>query len=68
MLDLAWSPGHFCRSYEASEACCAVRSTRRSVRLLVALYTHALLIVILMIFSRNVFSAAIRTTLLPLLR
>jgi hypothetical protein len=62
------SPGYICKQYEASEACCGASSTRRSVRFLVALYTHALMVVILMIFSRNVFSTAIRTTLLPLLR
>ena len=61
------SPGYICRSYEASEACCAAPSTRRSVRFLVALYTHAWMVVILVIFSRNVFSTVIRTTLLPLL-
>jgi hypothetical protein len=62
------SPGHICSQYEASEACCATASTRRSVRFLVALYSHALMVVILVIFSRNVFSTVIRTTLLPLLR
>jgi hypothetical protein len=62
------SPGYICRPYEASNDCCAAPSTRRSVRFLVALYTHALKVVILVIFSRNVFSTAIRTTLLPLLR
>jgi len=61
------SLGYTCRSYEASEACCAARSTRRSGRFLVTLYTHALMVVILVIFSRNVFSTVIRTTLLPLL-
>jgi hypothetical protein len=61
------SPGYICRSYEPSEACCAAPSTRRSVRFLVVLYTHALMVVILVIFSRNVFSTVIRTTLLPLL-
>ena len=43
-------------------------ATRRSARFPVALYTHALMVVILVIFSQNVFSTAIRTTLLPLLR
>jgi len=42
-------------------------STRGSVQLLVALYIHALALVILVVFSRNVFSTTIRTTLLPLL-
>ena len=62
------SPGYIRRSYEASKACCAAPSTRHSMRFLVALYTHALMVVILVIFSRNVFSTAIRTVLLPLLR
>jgi hypothetical protein len=62
------SPGYICRSYEPSQACCAAPSTRRSVRFLVAPYTHALMVVILVIFSRNVFSTAIRTALLPLLQ
>jgi hypothetical protein len=47
---------------------CAAPSTRRSVQFLVAAYIHALMLVILVIFSRNVFSTAIRTALSPLLR
>ena len=47
---------------------CAAPSTRRSVQFLAALYIHALALVILVVFSRNVFSTAIRTTFLPLLR
>jgi len=47
---------------------CALPSTRRSVQFLAALYIHALALVSLMVFSRNVFSTAIRATLLPLLR
>ena len=47
---------------------CAPPSTRRSLQFLAPLYIHALVLVILMVFSRNVFSTAIRTTLLPLLR
>jgi len=43
-------------------------STRRSVQFLAGLYIHALALVILVVFSRNVFSTAIRTTLLALLR
>ena len=43
-------------------------STRRSVQFLVALYIHALVLVILMVSSRNVFSTAFRSALLPLLR
>jgi hypothetical protein len=47
---------------------CVPPSRRRSVQFLAALYIHALVLTILMVFSRNVFSTAIRTTLLPLLR
>jgi hypothetical protein len=47
---------------------CAARSTRRSVHFLAVLYIHAFAFVILVVYSRNVFSTAIRTTLLPLLR
>jgi hypothetical protein len=47
---------------------CVPPSRRRSVEFLAALYIHALGLVILVVFSRNVFSTAIRTTLLPLLR
>jgi hypothetical protein len=47
---------------------CAAPSTRGSVQFLVALYIHALALVILVVFSRNVFFTTIRTTLLPLLR
>jgi hypothetical protein len=47
---------------------CAAPSTRRSVQFLMALYIHALALVILVVFSRNVFSTAIRAMLLPLLR
>ena len=43
-------------------------STRHSVQFLAALYIHALALVILVVFSRNVLSTRIRTTLLPLLR
>jgi hypothetical protein len=47
---------------------CAPLSTRHSVQFLAALYIHALVLVILVIFSRNVFSTVIRTTLLPMFR
>jgi hypothetical protein len=47
---------------------CVASSTRRSVQFLAALYIHALTLVILVVFSRNVFSMAIRTALLALLR
>jgi hypothetical protein len=53
---------------KTKRASCAAPSTRRSVQFLAALYIHALALVILVVFSRNVFSTAIRTTLLPLLR
>jgi len=46
----------------------AAPSTRRSVQFLAALYIHALVLVILVVFSRNVLSTAIRTVILPLLR
>jgi hypothetical protein len=47
---------------------CAPPSTRGSVQFLAALYIHALVLVILMVFSRNVFSTTVRNFLLPLLR
>jgi hypothetical protein len=47
---------------------CAPPSRRRSVQFLAALYIHALALVILMVFSRNVFSTTIRSVLLSLLR
>jgi hypothetical protein len=47
---------------------CVASSARRSVQFLTALYIHALALVILVVFSRNVFSTTIRTALLPLLR
>jgi hypothetical protein len=43
-------------------------STRRSVQVLAALYIHALALVILVVFSRNVFSTTIRTVFSSLLR
>jgi hypothetical protein len=43
-------------------------STRRSPQFLAALYIHTLMLVILVVFSRNMFSTAIRTVLLALLR
>jgi hypothetical protein len=46
----------------------AAPSTRPSVQFLAALYIHALVLAILVVFSRNVFSRAIRTVILPLLR
>jgi len=58
------SLGYICRSNKASWA---APSARRSARFLVALYAHALMVMILVIFSRNVFSRAIRHMLLPLL-
>jgi hypothetical protein len=47
---------------------CAAPSTRRSVQFLAALYIRGLMLVIPIVFSPNVFSTAIRTTLLLLLR
>ena len=47
---------------------CAAPSTRRSVQCSAAVYIHALALVILVVFSRNVFSTTIRTMLLALLR
>jgi hypothetical protein len=62
------SPGCICRLHKASEASCATPSTRPAMRFLAALYIQSLMVVLLVIFSRNVFSTAIRTVLLPLLR
>jgi hypothetical protein len=42
---------------------CVAPSTRLSVQFLAALYIHALALAILVVFSRNVFSTGIRTTL-----
>jgi hypothetical protein len=47
---------------------CASPSRRGSVQFLAVLYIHALALVILVVFSRNVLSTAIRTALSPLLR
>jgi hypothetical protein len=46
----------------------AASLTRRSVQILATLYIHTMALVILVVFSRNVFSATIRSVLLPLLR
>jgi hypothetical protein len=43
-------------------------STRRFLQFLAALYIHTLMVGILVVFSRNLFSTAIRTVLLALLR
>ncbi len=53
---------------EMKRVSCAASSTRRSVQFLVALYSHALALVSLAVFSRNVFSTVIRTAFLALLR
>jgi hypothetical protein len=53
---------------EKKRGSCAAPSTRRSVQFLTALYIHALALVILVVFSRNVLSTTIRTTLLAVLR
>jgi hypothetical protein len=44
-------------------AACSVRSTRRAVQFLAAMYIHVLMLLILAIFSRNMFSAAIPSIL-----
>ena len=54
--------------YKTKRISCVPPSKRRSVQFLVALYIHLLALVILVVFSRNVFSTAIRTALWPLLR
>jgi hypothetical protein len=43
-------------------------SKRRSLQFLAALYIHTLMLGILVVFSRNLFSTAIRAVLLALLR
>jgi cytoskeletal protein RodZ len=43
-------------------------SKRRFLQFLAALYIHTLMLGILVVFSRNLFSTAIRTVLLALLR
>jgi hypothetical protein len=53
---------------EKKRGSCDAPSTRRSVQFLTALYIHALALVILVVFSRNVLSTTIRTTLLAVLR
>jgi len=47
---------------------CVAPSTRGSVQFLAVLYIHAFALVILVVFSRNVFSTTIRSVLLPLVR
>lgn len=54
--------------YEAKNIPSEAFSSRRSVQFLAALYIHTLVLLIFAVFSRNVFSATIRTVLLPLLR
>lgn len=41
-------------------------STQRSVQFLAVLYIHTLILVIVVVFSRNMFSTAIRSALLAL--
>ena len=53
---------------KAQTMSCAAPSTRRSVQFLATIYIHALALVVLVVFSRNVFSTTIRTTLLALPR
>ena len=59
------SSEHFSKTKRIASA---APSTRPSVQFLAALYIHALVLVILVVFSRNVFSSAIRAVVLPLLR
>jgi hypothetical protein len=53
---------------ETKEIISAAQSTRRSVQILATVYIHTLALLILVVFSRNVFSATVRSVLLPLLR
>jgi hypothetical protein len=59
------SPEHIFKTKSTS---CTPPSTRRSVHFLAQLYIHALALAILVVFSRNVFSTAIRAMSLSLLR
>jgi hypothetical protein len=54
--------------FKTKRISCAPPSTRRPIQFLVAMYIHALALVILVVSSRNVFSTAIRTLFLALLR
>lgn len=56
------------RKSETKEITAAAPSTQRSVQILATLYIHTLAALILLVFSRSVFSATIRGVLLPLLR
>jgi hypothetical protein len=53
---------------ETKETISAAQSSRRSVQILATLYVHTLALLMLVVFSRNVFSATIRSVLLPLFR
>ena len=53
---------------QAREIVLTPRSTRRSAQFLAMLYIHALMLVVLAVFSRNLFSSTIRTVLLALIR
>lgn len=52
---------------EGRKTAVAAPSRRRSLQLLGALYIHMLTLGIFVLFSRNIFSAAVRTVLLPLI-
>lgn len=55
-------------SQAISRVRCAAPSTRRCYQFFGALYIHAMVLAMLAVFSRNAFSAAIRTVVLPLIR
>lgn len=58
----------FQRASEKKKIGSSAPSTRRSVQFLAALYIHTLILVILLVFSRNMFSTAIRLALLAQFR
>jgi hypothetical protein len=53
---------HICGTKKIASA---APSTRRSVQFLATLYLHVLGLLILVVFSRSIFSRAIRTVFLP---
>lgn len=59
---------NLCSQCEIAKIGLAAPSTRRSAQFLAALYIHTLMLVILLVFSRNLFSTAIRSALLGLFR
>lgn len=54
-------------AFEGRKTTVAAPSRRRCLQFLAALYIHMLTLGMLVLFSRNTFSAAIRTVLLPLI-